>query len=228
MLLQLTRLVSKHVVTMLEVEMSRLKSADLEVQRRRKKCHAVVQQECDKCVGDTGCAASWSKCHQKGDQAANPGRRLQTTDSGLCRTMALKGCQNATGSCHATCHAIQTRANTSCHALERAVRAQKSLEQNLKWVHEADAHVNSDFFQIHAMKFAAALADDHVVPVSVEATMDVTVFGKQHSLGGLQLGFHEFARLASEIAKHAIDWYQQSQPDLQPRHPDNRPRPSAS
>lgn len=219
---------------MLEVEMSRMKSAEMEVRRLRKECVTSIEHECDKCFSDVTCKASLSKCHKevnlkKSDSNDNDKPLVsKSAATETCQTIVLEGCQAAHNSCHEICNATSSRANKTCWSFEVAVRAQRDLERRLKWVHETDTFLNNDLFQIHAITFDAALASEISDQVSIETKMEVTVFGKKHTLKGLMLSFHEFAKLASEIAKQAVDWYQKSQPHTTTRHPDNRPRSSPS
>lgn len=209
---------------MLETEMTRLKTAEREVKRRRKQCAQVIKHECRKCLQNSTCKAELQRCYImnriKQSRKSHDNSELRK----FCQKTAIRGCHTTGTTCRRACASIDKKANETCKEFREAARAQHQLEKGLKWVKQAETYMNSDLFKIHAIWFEATFSQINLKKVFVDTSIEITIFGQRHRLKGLKLKFKAFARLSSEIAKHAVSWYRKTKPRPKQRQMDNRPR----
>ena len=65
-------------------------------------------------------------------------------------------------------------------------------------------------FLIHSITFDTKLTPDDIGDIYVNAKLDVTLFGQKQRIEGVRLKFGIFARLASDIARYAVELFQKS------------------
>jgi hypothetical protein len=97
--------------------------------------------------------------------------------------------------------------NDSCLAYRKAAKALQKLEYSLQWVRQARFLISGSLFSIHSISFEAQTSPRDLLNTVVDTTFDVTIFGQRNKLRGLKLHLDSFSRLASEIAKQAVTWY---------------------
>lgn len=220
---KLTRLASDYVVSMLESEMSRLKSAKSEVQRLRRECNKTIKRECFWCLNHGVCASSFSDAQNTTQKKRGTPRIGSPLD--ICHQVVMKRCLVNSGY-HNVCRFVSANLSKTCAIHRSAARSQKDLEKGLRWVKEADQLMYSELLQLHSISFKTNVTSTNLEKIYLETTLELTIFGQKQRLEGRRMDFNEFMKFSSEIAKYAVDWYQKTQPQSKPklRHPDNRPR----
>ena len=212
---------------MLESEMTHLKTAEREVKKRRKECAQSVKRECRKCLNNASCKAELETCHliNRDKPPRNPQHNNELRR--FCQKTAVRGCHTTGAVCKRACASIEEKANQTCKVFREASRSQHQLERGLKWIKQAETFMYSNLFKIHAISFEASFSQTDVKNTFVDTSLEITIFGQRHRLKGMRLKFKAFARLSSEIAKHAVEWYRKAQPRVKQGVMSNRPRDSS-
>lgn len=230
---KLTRVASKQVVTLLEQEMSQIKSAKGAVQRLRRECAKTIKQDCSICNKDKLCANSLSHCtiDTEGKMTLNASRRKYDSKRGNitktdnCQRLVMARCLATDTACFNACRFLSSKTNMTCARFQAAAASQRKGERRERWLKRAEKFMNSELFQIHAISFKTNVSSVNLEHVFMDTSMEVTIFGEREKINGLRIDFNDFVNLSSEIAKYAWEWYEKAQP--KPRHPDNRSRPPA-
>ena len=218
---------SDHVVSMLESEMSRLKSAKGEVQRLRRECNKTIKRECSKCMNLGVCASSFSGAKTSTQKKQDTQRIGSPLD--LCQQVVMKRCL-VDPRYHNVCRFVRGKLNETCAAYRGAAKSQKDLERGLRWVKQADRRMYSELLQLHSISFKTNVTSANLEQTYLDTALELTIFGQKQKLEGRRIEFNEFMKFSSDIAKYAVDWYEKTQPQSKTklRHPDNRPRSPAS
>lgn len=227
---KLTRMASKQVVSLLEHEISELKSAKREVQRLRRECDKAIRQDCSICTNDKMCVSSLLNCHiDTGTNKPFNGSERKHGPTDTCQRLVMERCLATETACFNACRFVSSKANKTCEAYQVAAASQRKLERGFQWVRRAERFIYSELFQIHAISFKTNVSSRTFEHLFMDTSLEATIFGQKEKLEGLHIKFNEFVNLSSEIAKYAWDWYQKAPPQnwSTPRHPDNRPRPPA-
>lgn len=181
---------------MLEAEISQLKVAEKELQHQSKECARAAKNACHRCVGNSHCLAMLSLCIQQ-----------RSNLESLCERVVFDGCKQTNATCQGVCANLASYSNNSCLAYHNAAKAYKKLQYSLQWVRQARLLMAGSLFNIHSISFDAQVSPSDLMNTVVDTTFDVTIFGQRNKLTGLQLHLDSFSKLAAEIAKQAVTWY---------------------
>ena len=213
--------------------MSQIKSAKGAVQRLRRKCAKTIKQDCSICNKDKLCASSLSQCAidtgakmvLNASRAKYDSKRANATKTDNCQRLVMARCLATDTTCFNACRFLSSNTNKTCAGYQADAASQRKRERRLRWVKRAEQFMNSDLFQIHAISFKTNVSSTNLQHLSMDTSLEVTIFGQREKINGLRIDFNDFVNLSSEIAKYAWEWYEKAQP--KPRHPDNRPRSPA-
>lgn len=205
---QLTRAASKHVVAILKNEKLKLQTARGEVSALRSDCHLASKKMCDNCFRSTSCQKKFYSCKN----SLNPKERLkygQNSARHFCQRLVKTNCNFGHDDCKFLCK-NSTSGNNPCKLFDKSQRAVEDIKKSLFWVSHVRFLFTSEMFLIHSITFDTKLTPDDIGDIYVNAKLDVTLFGQKQRIEGVRLKFGIFARLASDIARYAVELFQKS------------------
>lgn len=175
----------------------------------RSECHLETKKICNACLRSSTCQRKLYSCKigLNGEERRTYGKR---SAKHFCQRLLRDNCDFEPEDCKFVCK-NSTAENHPCKSFDQSKRTVDDIKRGLFWVYQAKAIFTSDVFRVHGITFDTHLRPDDIGDIYVNTRLDVTIFGKRQRIDGLKLKFGIFARLASDIARHAVNWYQKSQ-----------------
>lgn len=209
-LAKLTRASSKHVIAILKNEKLKLQAARNEMNALKSECQSEGKTLCDNCLASSSCRSKLHSC--KNHLKAQERRTFVKINSAkhLCQRLVRDNCDLVHEDCKFVCKNSSAIGSNPCKSFDQSQRTVEDMKKSLFWVNQARAIFLSNLCHIHSITFDTRLRPDDIGDIYVNARLDLTLFGHRQRVDGVRLKFGIFARLASDIAKHAVDWYRKS------------------
>jgi hypothetical protein len=192
----------------LKNEKEKLQTARKEMSAIRTECQADSKTECDVCLKSSTCRTKLDSCREK----LTLKERLEYSRSSathFCQRVVRNNCQLTADDCKALCQNI-TKTNHSCKTLSQSQKTLQQMKKSLQWVGTVRAMFSSGLCQIHSITFETKLTPDYIGDIYVNAKLDITIFGQRRQIDGVRLKFGQFARLAADVARNAVEWFRKS------------------
>ena len=192
----------------LKNEKEKLHTVRDEMNTIKTECQTESKTECDGCLKSSTCRKQLDSCRDK----LTLKERLEFSRSSathFCQRVVRNNCQLSADDCKAICKNITTT-NHSCRALTQSLKAIEQMKKSLSWVSRVKAIFSSGLCQIHSITFETKLTPDYIGDMYVNAKLDITLFGQRQKIDGVRLKFGHFARLAADVARHAVEWYKKT------------------
>lgn len=192
----------------LKNEKEKLQAARKEMNAIKSECQTDSKAHCDVCLRSSTCRNKLDSCREK----LTLNERLEYSRSSathFCQRIVRNNCQLTDDDCKAICQNM-TETNHSCRTLGQSQKTIEDMKRNLLWVSQVRAIFTSGLCQIHSIIFQTKLTPDYIGNVYVKAKLDITIFGQRQKIDGVRLQFGQFARLAADIARNAVEWYRKT------------------
>ena len=174
----------------------------------KRECHTHSKAECDVCLKSSTCRTKLNSCREK----LTLKERLEYSRSSanhFCQRIVRKNCQLTADDCQALCPNT-TRTNHSCKTLDQSQKTIEKMRKSLSWVTPVKYLFSSGLCQVHSITFETKLTPDYIGEKYVNAKLDITILGQRRQIDGIRLKFGQFARLAADVARNAVEWYRKT------------------
>lgn len=192
----------------LKNEKEKLQTAREEMNAIKTECQTDSKRKCGICLKSSSCRSKLNSCKDK----LTLQERLEygrSSAAHFCQRIIRNNCQLRADDCKIVCQNI-TRQNHSCRTLGKSQKAIEDSKRSLLWVSQVRALFTSGICRVHSITFDTKLTPDYIGDISVNAKLDVTIFGQRQQIEGVRLKFGQFARLSADIARNAVEWYRKT------------------
>ena len=192
----------------LNTEKEKLQTVREEMNAIKRECQTVSKAECDVCLKSSTCRAKLDSCRRK----LTLKERLEYSRSSsthFCQRVVRNNCKLTADVCKSVCDNI-TNTNNSCKTLGESQKRIEEMKKSLLWVSQVKAIFSSGLCQVHSITFETKLTPHYIGDIYMNAKLDITIFGQRQQIDGVKLKFGQFARLAADVARNAVEWYRKT------------------